>query len=72
MTYSLQRAYAVYCDRLVITVNLDYKNTCMSKNKVNSPALVYNDSHISLRHQYKCNKYCFITFPLPDPYEYII
>ena len=46
MMYSLLRAYAVFCGRLIIT-----ETTCMPKKKVNSPVFVYNDSHLSLKHQ---------------------
>ena len=46
MTYPLPRAYAVFCDRFIITV-------MYAKNKVNSPVFVYNDSHLSMKHQYR-------------------
>ena len=53
MTYSLPHAYAVFCGRFIITVT---ETTCMPKNKVNSTVFVYNDSHLSLKHQYELSQ----------------
>ena len=49
MTYLLPRAHAVFCGKFIIIVNLDYMYV---KKKTNSPVFVYNDSHLSLKHQY--------------------
>ena len=64
MTYSLSLAYAVFCGRFIITVNLRLLKKIPVCPKTMS---VYNDSRLSLKHQYIV--YCMYKIYI-DKYEH--